>query len=175
MTERLIIAGAGGQGVMLLGKVLAGAAMKENRYVTWLPSYGAEVRGGTAYCMVVISDKEISSPRFEKADTLIIMNNPSLERFKKKISPAGLLILNSSLSEGDIKGSSVRRHPFTDIAFKLGNIRVANMVALGCYLRNKKTVGERSVIRAIEEIAPPEKRNLVEINKKALSMGMELK
>jgi 2-oxoglutarate ferredoxin oxidoreductase subunit gamma len=97
MMEKIIIAGAGGQGIMLLGRVLAEAAMRENKYVTWLPSYGAEVRGGTAYCMVVISHKEIGSPYIEEADTLIIMNNPSLEKFKDRIKKQGLLILNSSL------------------------------------------------------------------------------
>ena len=159
---------------MLLGKILATAAMKENKHVTWLPSYGAEVRGGTAYCMVVISDKEISSPRFNKADTLIIMNTPSLEKFKSRITPGGLLLLNASLAGGAIDKIRSLRHPFTDIAISLGNIKVANMVALGCYIKNKKIVNRQSVIKVIEEIAPPDKKGLVEINKKALSAGTEL-
>ena len=101
MTERVIIAGAGGQGIMLVGKVLAEAVMLEDKFVTWLPSYGADVRGGTAHCMVVISDKEIGSPYVAKADTLIIMNAPSLERFKGRIKNNGLRVINSSLAKVD--------------------------------------------------------------------------
>ena len=104
MTEKIIIAGSGGQGVMLLGKILAETAMQENKFVTWLPAYGAEVRGGTSHCMVIISDKEIGSPYVDKADTLIIMNQPSLERFKERRAPQGLLLINSSLASGYPKG-----------------------------------------------------------------------
>lgn len=176
MIERIIIAGAGGQGIMLLGKVLAEAAMRENKYVTWLPAYGAEVRGGTAHCMVVISDREIGSPYVEKADTLIIMNKPSLEKFKNRIENKGLLIINSSLASGvDYKNVHTLRHPFTDIAIKLGNIKVANMVALGCFIAKKNIADLKSVAQAIFDIAPEEKKNLVEINKKALQAGAKLK
>lgn len=175
MTEQIIIAGAGGQGVMLMGKILAYAAMKENKYVTWLPAYGAEVRGGTAYCMVVISDKEIGSPFIDKADTLIIMNNPSLLRFKNRMKNKGLLVINSSLAtQGPDTPRSIK-YPFTDIALNLGNIRVANMVVLGSILAHKKIIKAESVIKAMEEMAPADKKELVEINKKALFKGMELK
>lgn len=180
MTEKIIIAGAGGQGIMLLGKVLAESAMREDKYVTWLPSYGAEVRGGTAHCMVIISDKEISSPYIEKPDSLIIMNAPSLEKFKNRLTPKGLLILNSSLVPGPSfivahkKDVKVFKHPFTDIAIKLGNLRVANMVALGCYLNKEKIINPQTVFRVMEEIAPEDKRNLIEINKQALSTGLGL-
>jgi 2-oxoglutarate ferredoxin oxidoreductase subunit gamma len=85
MVEKIIIAGAGGQGIMLMGRMLAEAAMREDKFVTWMPSYGAAVRGGTAYCMVTISDEEISSPYIEKADTLIVMNNPSLKKFRNRV------------------------------------------------------------------------------------------
>lgn len=176
MIERIIIAGAGGQGIMLLGKILAEAAMRENKYVTWLPAYGAEVRGGTAHCMVIISNREISSPYVEKADTLIIMNKPSLEKFKNRIENKGLLIINSSLASGvDYKNVHTLRYPFTDIAIKLGNIRVANMIALGCFIAKKNIVDLKSVAQAIFDIAPEEKKNLVEINKKALQAGAKLK
>lgn len=175
MTERIIIAGAGGQGVMLLGKVLAEAALKENKHVTWFPCYGAEVRGGTAYCMVVISDKEIGSPYIDKADTLIIMNNPSLVKFRNRIKTKGLLVINSSLAAEALDSPGSIKYPFTDIALRLGNIRVANMVALGSTLAHKKIIKAESVIRAMEEMAPAGKKELVEINKKALLQGMELK
>jgi 2-oxoglutarate ferredoxin oxidoreductase subunit gamma len=174
--ERIIIAGAGGQGIMLLGKVLAEAAMREAKFVTWLPAYGAEVRGGTAYCMVIISDTEISSPYITQADTLIIMNAPSLKRFKQRIKNRGLCFINSSLVSQDIDAKShTLKYPFTDIAAKLGNIRVANMVALGCLVGHKDIVKPESILRVISEIAPPDKNNLIEINKKALQEGMGLR
>lgn len=175
MIERIIIAGAGGQGIMLLGRVLAMAAMKENRYVTWLPSYGAEVRGGTAHCMVIISNREIGSPYIDRADSLIIMNAPASERFKYRIENKGLFILNSSLASIDTeKNVSILKYPFTDIALNLGNIRVANMVALGCYLAKKKIIDIKNIFGVFQESAPVDKKHLIEINKKALLAGMEL-
>lgn len=191
MIEKIIIAGAGGQGVMLLGKVLATAAMKEGRQVTWLPSYGAEVRGGTAHCMVIISDEEIASPYIALADSLIVMNGPSLDKFKGRLKKKGLLIINSSLAPADPAVNEYSlRYPFTphskkprvstwgagftDIALKLGNIRIANMVALGCFVTHKNVVKLKSVVEAISDIAPEGKRNLIEINTKALREGFRL-
>lgn len=176
MTSRIIIAGSGGQGIMLLGKVLAEAAMRENKHVTWLPSYGAEVRGGTSHCMMIISDAEIGSPYVDKADSLIIMNAPSLEKFRKRIKGKALLILNSSLATAAADtGAGIVKYPFTDIAIRLGNIKVANMIALGCFIAHKKIVGLKSVFEAICKIAPSDKKHLIEINKRALQEGMKLK
>ncbi|MBU1125463.1 MAG: 2-oxoacid:acceptor oxidoreductase family protein [Candidatus Omnitrophica bacterium] len=176
MTKRIIIAGFGGQGVMLLGKVIAQAAMEEDRFVTWLPSYGAEVRGGTAHCMVVLSDHPIGSAYIEKADISIILNGPSLLRFKDRIQPKGFLVLNSSLVPPyrDAK-RRIAAHPFTDIALQLGNTKVANMVALGCVLGIQGVVCPETVTRVIAQIAPESKRDLIEINRKALKKGMELR
>ncbi|MFH1413315.1 MAG: 2-oxoacid:acceptor oxidoreductase family protein [Candidatus Omnitrophota bacterium] len=176
MTEKIIIAGAGGQGIMLLGKVLAEAAMREGKFVTWMPSYGAEVRGGTAHCMVILSDKEISSPFIDKADILIVMNRPSLEKFRNRISNQGLLIMNSSLVSVDgYKNTRNYKYPFTEIASRLGNIRVANMLALGTLVAKKKSVSLKSALAAISSIAPQDKKNLVEINFRALKEGAQLK
>jgi len=175
MIEKILIAGAGGQGIMLFGKVLAEAAMREGKQVTWLPSYGAEVRGGTAHCMVAISDAEIASPFIDKADTLIIMNSPSFERFKKGIKNKGLLIVNSSLVTQEIgQNDYVFKHPFTDLALELGNIKVANMLALGYLIAKKKIIDLKTVFEVIESIAPADKRGLIEINKKALQKGASL-
>ena len=175
MTERIIIAGAGGQGAMLLGKVLSEAAMRSGKFITWLPSYGAEVRGGTAHCMVIISDTEIGSPYINKADILIIMNAPSLEKFEARLKNNGLLILNSSLAGSPEKSSAhILKYPFTDIALSLGNIRVANMVALGCLAAKIKIIAIKDVLKAIEKIAPEDKKNLVEINKQAVLAGAKL-
>lgn len=157
---------------MLLGKVIAQAALGAGFNVTWLPSYGAEVRGGTAFCMVTISSEDIPSPYIERADTLIIMNQPSLIKFKQRIKSNGLLLVNASLV------NSVPRKglylPLTQAAVRLGNIKIANMVAFGAYIAKKRIFSERIVWSAIEEIAPPEKKDLVEINKQALLTGMRM-
>lgn len=173
MTRRVIIAGAGGQGVMLLGKILAEAVMCEGRFVTWFPAYGAEVRGGTAHSMVVISDEEISSPCVDRADILIALNEPSLDKFKNKLKKSGLLVVNSSLVQRADK--AYIGYPFSDIALKLGNIKVANMVALGCCLAHNKIVSLETVLRVIENIAPKDKKALVGINQLALKEGYGLK
>lgn len=176
MTERIIISGAGGQGILLLGKILAEAAMRENKFVTWLPSYGAEVRGGSAYCMVIVSDEEIGSPYVNEADSLIAMNEGSWKKFQPWLRKNGLAVINTSLIfQGIANGSGAIKYPFTDIALKLGNTRVANMVALGCFLAQKKIVSLKNVLDTIEEIAPPDKKYLVEINKQAVNTGAGLK
>lgn len=175
MTEKIIIAGSGGQGIMLLGKVLSEAAMSEGKFVTWLPAYGAEVRGGTAHCMVTISDEEIGSPYIDKADTLIIMNKPSLNRFSSRLKKGSTMIINSSLVMPKDKSLKVLGYPFTDLAVKLGNVKVANMVALGCYLAYKKTVAISSVLGIMKKMAPAGRTDLVEINQGALDMGVSLR
>lgn len=178
MIERIIIAGAGGQGIMLMGKVLAEAAMLEGKHVTWLPAYGAEVRGGTSHCMIVISDKEIGSPYIQKADALIVMNEPSLKKFTKRINSRGLLIVNSSLVRGVVEldeGADIIKRPFTDIAIKMGNIKVANMIALGCFIKQRGAVDIKSASSVIAAIAPKDKRDLVEVNQKALFEGERLR
>jgi len=179
MVEKVIIAGAGGQGIMLLGKVLAEAAMRIDRHITFMPSYGAEVRGGTAHCMIVISDEEIGSPYIQKADTLIIMNEPSLKKFRDRIENNGLLIVNSSLAISDNEinkpnHTRILRYPFTDKAVELGNIKVANMVALGCYIAANQAIDITTALEVIKDIAPPDKKHLVEINKNAILAGMKL-
>jgi len=175
MVERIIIAGAGGQGIMVLGKVLAQAAMREDKHVVWLPAYGPEVRGGTAHCIVIIAPQPIASPYIVQADTLIIMNEPSLERFKSRLSARGLLIVNSSLVKEKPKiKNEILMYPFTDTAIALGNIKIANMVALGCFIARKKTVAAASIVQAIEYMAPSDKPELIEINKKALCAGIEM-
>lgn len=175
MIERIIIAGAGGQGIMLLGKILAISAMEEDQFVTWLPSYGAEVRGGTAHCSVVVSNEEIGSPYIKETDALIVMNNPSLLKFKGRLKNKGLLVVNSSLADTVTdKKFNVLSFPFTDTASNLGNIRIANMVALGAYAQATKIVSINKILRVIEKIAPPDKRDLIKINQDALKEGVRL-
>ncbi|MFH0827187.1 MAG: 2-oxoacid:acceptor oxidoreductase family protein [Candidatus Omnitrophota bacterium] len=175
MTERIIIAGSGGQGVMLLGKILAEAGMRENRFVTWLPSYGAEVRGGTSYCMVTISDQPIGSPYIEKADTLIVMNQPSLKKFRQRLAGKGLLIVNSSLvALKSPKNAKTLPRPFTDIAIKIGNIKVANTVALGAYLAKKKIVSLRTVDQVMVARGSKGHKHLIRVNQEALQEGVKI-
>ena len=175
MTEQIIIAGAGGQGIMLLGKVIASAALYGKKNVTWLPSYGAEVRGGTANCMVVICDEEIASPYIDKPDSLIIMNEPSMLKFIQRIKSKGLILINSSLVPAPkTKNANNVYLPFTETAIGLGDIKVANVIALGAYIKKRKILNKQAVFSAIEEIAPAEKRNLIQINKQAIEKGMKL-
>jgi 2-oxoglutarate ferredoxin oxidoreductase subunit gamma len=176
MKEKIIIAGAGGQGIMLLGKVLAESAMRQGKFVTWLPAYGAEVRGGTAYCMVVVSDAQISSPVIDKADSLIVMNQPSLDKFLCRLKNKGFLVLNSSLAvQPQSKIFKLSYHPFTDIAVKLGNIKVANMVAMASYLAKNNLLDFDTVNSAIIDMAPKDKPQLAQVNQEAIREGRLLR
>jgi 2-oxoglutarate ferredoxin oxidoreductase subunit gamma len=176
MINRIICAGSGGQGIMFMGRVLAEAAMRQGLFVTCLPAYGAEVRGGTANCMVNISDTEINSPFIEKARNLIIMNQPSLERFKTNLEKKGLIILNSSLASVDnpIK-ACVISHPFTAIAQELGSPKVANMAAVGCFAAKTKIVSIDIIRQVINDFWPSDKGNIIRLNQEALSAGFSLR
>ena len=176
MVERILIAGAGGQGILLVGKILAEAAMREGRFVTWLPAYGAEVRGGTAHCMVVISDEEIASPFIETADCLIAMNEPSFVRFSAKVRAGGLVLINSSLIPHPEVRTTVQHlaGPFTETAAGLGNIKVANMIALGSLIARRRSVCKDTVLAVIRESAPAGREELITVNVSALAEGVRL-
>jgi 2-oxoglutarate ferredoxin oxidoreductase subunit gamma len=175
MTHRIIIAGSGGQGIMMLGKLLAQAAMAEGKFVTFLPAYGAEVRGGTANCMVVVSDSQIGSPLVEEADSIIVMNEPSLVRFAPKISKSGTIFINSSLVlENAPAPDGSLRFPFTGISIALGNQRAANMVALGCFCEKTKVIAGKTIMDIIDKSTPAAKKESGSLNKKALEAGSRL-
>lgn len=175
MIKRIIIAGAGGQGIMLLGKVLAIAAMQENKNVTWLPAYGAEVRGGTAHCSVIIADEEIGSPCVDRADFLIVMNEPSWNKFKHKIAGHGVLFINDSLVRtANINSKNITGGPFTQIASELGNIKIANMVALGMFVKYTGICSHKTVLEVIKNIGRGRGQGLIDINIKAFEMGEQL-
>jgi len=171
--ERLIIAGFGGQGIMFMGKLLCCAGMLQGRHVTYMPSYGAEVRGGTAYCNVIVSDEEIPSPVVAEPTAAIIMNTPSLIKFEPMLAKKGLIIINSALVDRPAKRRDVEpiHIPATNIADRLGNTRVANMVALGAFLAKRDVVQMQTALAAVEEMLPPYRRHLVEINRQALGEG----
>lgn len=172
MIERIICAGSGGQGVMAMGKVIALSALREGRFATWLPSYGAEVRGGTAHCMVVVSDEPIASPMVDRADTLIIMNDPSLRRFREAIRNKGLLVVNASMA--DCRGTSRRLKvvavPLNEMAAKVGRDQVANTIAIGVYLGIRKIISLATMEKAIEEVLA-HKPEMAALNKRALEEG----
>jgi len=175
MLIKTVIAGFGGQGVMSIGLNLAQAAMLEGKNVTYLPSYGAEVRGGTANCTVVISDDEIASPVASSPEFIIAMNQPSAVRFQNQIQSGGLFFINSSLvesaiSRGDINIISV---PANGIAEELGNPKAANMVMLGAFTRRSSLVSLSSVIKTLKDILGT-KQKLLAINEKALRAGYGL-
>lgn len=172
-----IFAGFGGQGVLLIGQILAYAGMYENKNTTWFPAYGAEVRGGTANCSVVISDEPVGSPVISEPNIVVAMNRPSLERFEGMLKPGGTLFYNSSIIEvkpkrTDIKAVAI---PANDIAAELGNPRVANMVVLGAILKNTGVVNIDTVTKVLQDkVFTGKKKDLVTINRAALEKGMEL-
>lgn len=172
---RMIISGYGGQGVLLLGKIIAEAAMREGRHVTYLPAYGAEVRGGTANCMVCISDEEIGSPAVDEADVVVVLNEPSLTRFAGRLKKKGIMISNSSLVKGQLPvGSQSIAGAFTDIAAKLGNARVANMVCLGTFVAGTKLIQSQTVKQILTEFSAKINPQLARNNAQALAAGSDL-
>lgn len=176
MLERIIISGFGGQGIMLIGRLLAYAGMIEGKKVAWMPSYGPEMRGGTANCTVLISSNEIGSPIVSHPKILIAMNQPSLDKFESNVSKDGLIILNDSLIEREIKRNDVNviKIPADDIADKLGNSRVANMVVLGAYVEQSGIVRMDTIFKALEKALAGRDKKLLELNKEALKKGAEL-
>ena len=170
---KIIIGGFGGQGVVSAGTILARAAMAEDRFVTQMVSYGAEMRGGTANSTVVISDSEIASPVIERPDVAILLNQPSLDKFEERIVSGGLAVVNTSMVAREVKRDDldVVKIDATDTANRLGNVRVANIVALGALVAKTGLVKTASVERAIEEMFSRKKAGLIEINKKALAEG----
>ena len=173
MLEKNIFAGFGGQGVLLMGQLLAAAAMKEGKHTTWVPSYGPEMRGGTANCSVIVSDKEIDSPMVTQATGLIVMNQPSLEKFEDIVVPGGTIFVNSSLINIKVKRTDVTAHyvPCNDIAAEMGNNKVANMIMLGAYLGHTKCVDIETVLDALLEKLGERKAKLIPLNREALLRG----
>ncbi|MDA8100632.1 MAG: 2-oxoacid:acceptor oxidoreductase family protein [Nitrospiraceae bacterium] len=175
MYQDVMIAGFGGQGVLLAGKLLAHAGMLEGKHVTWFPSYGAEIRGGTANCTVIISDGEIGSPVVRNPAAMLILNEASYIKFEERIRPQGLLFLNTSLisrpaGRSDLARIEVRAN---DIAEKLGDIRIANMVMLGAFLKKTGVVSLDSVLSALKAVLPPRRHSLLPLNERALQCGGE--
>jgi len=177
MEERILIAGAGGQGALTIGKFVARVAMEKHR-VTYFPSYGAEVRGGTAHCHVVISDSEIASPVVERATVLVLMNQMSYDRFAERLDAGGLMLLNSSMINTDghmPRGGRVVRIPATQLAGEMGDIRVANMILTGALNHFKRIMDDEALLRVMQEMLgkEPSKVKLFDLNKTAFRIGAE--
>lgn len=172
----LILAGFGGQGVMSMGQMLAYAGMLEQKKVSWIPSYGPEMRGGTANCAVVITDEEIGSPVVVEPDVVVAMNLPSMDKFESTIKPGGVLLYNSSLidrkpARDDI---TVLAIPANEVANELGNTRVANMVMMGALLSQVNVVTVESIHKGLEQVLPSHRQDLLEVNKQAMERGSKL-
>ncbi|HHU63067.1 MAG TPA: 2-oxoacid:ferredoxin oxidoreductase subunit gamma [Clostridiales bacterium] len=173
MNEQIIIAGFGGQGIMLMGQLLAYAGMLEGKYVSWLPSYGPEMRGGTANCNVIISDSPVGSPIVTEATTVIAMNRPSLDKFENSLKKDGLLLINSSLVDRQAERKDVRSYYIdaNDIANQLGNLKVANMVMLGALVELTGIASIKTVLESLKKVLGPSKQHLIPLNEQALERG----
>lgn len=172
MQSEIMFAGFGGQGILLMGKVMAHAAMEEGFEVAWIPSYGPEMRGGTAYCTVVVSDRPIGSPIIKNPLHLVAMNGPSLEKFAPTVKKGGIVLINSSLigfgsNRDDVEELKV---PVMEIAKDLGNIKAANIVALAAFVARSKIVPMERLKHCIEETFG-DKPQLIPLNMEAVAAG----
>ena len=179
MTTEIIFAGFGGQGVMAIGKNLVKAGMEEGYEVTWVPSYGPEMRGGTSNCSVIISDARIGTPLIEHPTELIAMNRPSLDKFEDMVQSGGSIFINSSAVSKDVEhigrdDLNIYHIPCEDIAIELGNPKVGNMVMLGAYIGATDALKVSTVETMIERIFEGKNAELVTLNKEALHRGIEL-
>lgn len=176
MTEEIIIAGFGGQGVLSMGKILAYSALMENKEVTWMPAYGPEQRGGTANVTVIISDERISSPVLNYFDTAIILNQQSMDKFESKIKPGGILIydphgITHAPTRKDIKVYTIEA---VEVATEMQNAKAFNMIVLGGFLKVKPIVHIEGVLKGLKKTLPERHHHLIPVNEAALQKGMEM-
>jgi len=176
MYLEVIIAGFGGQGVMLMGETICEAATSMGINATFFPSYGPEMRGGTANCNVIVSDKPIASPVLATSQNIIVMNKPSLDKFESKVKEKGILFVNSSLIDREVSRDDIEviKVPANEIAEKIGNTVVANMVMLGAFIEKTKVIPIEKVKFVVEKFLSEKKKELIEINFKALEEGAKL-
>lgn len=175
MLKKTVFAGFGGQGVLMMGYVTALSAMLDGKHVTYLPTYGAEVRGGTANCTVVVSDDEIFSPVASSPDYAVIMNRPSLAKYEGTIREGGLILINSSLVDRDPMREDVEvlKVPANDLARELGSDRTINMIMLGAFVAKTEITTPAALIQALEEITKGKKASLMKMNQKGLDRGVQ--
>ena len=176
MQTEIVISGFGGQGVLFAGQLLAYTALETGKHVTWFPSYGPEMRGGTAHCTVIISDEEIGSPIVKNPQAVMVMNLPSLDKYEALLKEDGVLIVYSSLVDRAVERTdlNVVELPANEIAEELGNQRLANLVMLGSLLNKLPVLDLDEISRALEIHISDRHKSLIELNKKALVRGFEL-
>ena len=177
MLQEMIFAGFGGQGVLSMGTLLAYAAMKEGKEISWMPSYGPEMRGGTANCIVNISDQPISSPIVSAYDVAIVFNQPSLKKFEGKVKKGGILIWESTTIKEPPSRTDIKIYPIPAIrkaTHDLKNVKVMNMLMLGVLLKINGIVKKESVLQALQDMLPERHHHLIPLNKEAIDLGMTL-
>jgi len=176
MKHELVFAGFGGQGVLTMGMILCYAGMKEGKEVCWMPSYGPEMRGGTANCITIISDDLISSPIISKFDSVIALNQPSLDKFESAVKPGGNLFYDSTnvINPPTRTDINIFPIPASDEANRLKNLRVMNMVMLGALIEVIKIVDDDSIIYGLEQVLPQHYHHLIPLNKEAYEVGKKL-
>lgn len=176
MQTEIVFSGFGGQGVMFVGQLLAYAAMDAGKEVTWIPSYGPEMRGGTAHCFVVVSDEPIGAPVVAHPQNAVAFNKPSFTKYEALVASGGLLVVNASLVEDHATRTdlNVLRVPATETAEALGEVRLTNMVLLGALLGTREILSKAVLRAAIDSHIPEHRRNLLELNYRALERGYEI-
>ena len=175
MTTQILLSGFGGQGILFTGKFLAYKGLLADKNVSWLPSYGPEMRGGTASCSVIVSDEEVGSPIISEPDVLIAMNLPSFEKFVPTVKAGGIVIADSSLIETKSDRTDIDIHyiPATSLASDMGKQSLANMIILGKLLSVMKEYNEDEIKTVLSKVIPPKKAEMLEINMKAMKIGAE--
>jgi 2-oxoglutarate ferredoxin oxidoreductase subunit gamma len=177
MTQKIRCAGFGGQGIVLMGRLIAYSAMVEGRHTTFFPQYGAAMRGGTANCSVIVSDDEIAAPTVDEPDVVLIMNGPSLDKFENSVKPGGWIFYNSSLIERAIKRDDVNvvRVPANELAEEVGSAKAANMIMLGAFSAKLGTIGlETLKTKSLSAQMHGKSEDVMSINRKALDRGAAL-
>ena len=174
--HEIIFAGFGGQGILSMGQIIAYSAMIEEKEVSWMPSYGPEMRGGTANCIVIVSDSRISSPIISMFDSAIVLNQPSMEKFEKAVKPGGLLMYEESaiISPPTRTDIEIMAVPANEEALKLNLKRAANMILVGAFLEKRPLVKIENILNALKKVLPERHHHLIPINKDALQKGKEL-
>ena len=177
MTTQILIAGFGGQGVLFAGKFLAYKALMENKELSWLPSYGPEMRGGTANCSVIVSDDPVGSPIVSKPDVLIAMNLPSLDKYEKAVNPGGMIFVESTLIERKVERDDVKVFyvPATRLANDMGAPTLANMVMVGKLIRECEAITHDNLEEALHKVVSAKHADLFDINLKAINTGYEFR
>ena len=172
MTTKMFFSGTGGQGIMLMGQLVSSAAIHEDKETTFFPSYGPEMRGGTANCTVIVSDKPISSPLISESDCIIVMNLPSMLKFEPTLKPGGTMLLNESLIHQEPKRSDITivKVPASDMALELGESRVANIIMLGAFARTTDIVSSDELEKVIHDTFGAKSKELAELNLKAFHL-----